>query len=320
MNLVSPVFFNPNRVCPTHKGGELLDGFFGSVPSGENFSAEWLVSIEPSLNNEKNPQEGISQVVDEHGFESTPLPEFFTANADSIFGADFIIRHGRKFPLQLRLVDTSEQLPIQCTPKAQTWIVIDTDEVDGKQPCVMLGFKEGVTIESVVEAVNLDDGRLEMMMHSIPVTAGDTLFIPPGVPYTIGSGILLYEVGSVDNPRGSLEAGDITTYTQEDLLREVRVSDHILKRSDEGFCGEVIGADRTKDFLIWRTEVVDKMEIKLPRPFAGVLCTGGEGNISYAGGTREIKKGDFFLQPFGVPWIEYNAYGRLSLIITMPPG
>jgi len=87
-----------------------------------------------------------------------------------------------------------------------------------------------------------------------------------------------------------------------------------------GYIVFLIPALTTARFTIWRTEVVDKMEIKLPRPFAGVLCTGGEGNISYAGGTREIKKGDFFLQPFGVPWIEYNAYGRLSLIITMPPG
>ena len=159
----------------------------------------------------------------------------------------------------------------------------------------------------------------------------DAFFIPPGIPHAIGSGILLYEVQPIDNPSVYLEgkfrgdgdkwtpAGEIATYTKDDLLREVQSSNHILKRSDEGFCCELIGMDKTSDFLIWRAEVVSKMEIKLPRPFAMVLCTGGEGNISYAGGTRELKKGDFFLQPFGVPWIEYNAYGRLSLIITMPP-
>ena len=196
----------------------------------------------------------------------------------------------------------------------------------------MLGFREGIDPERVIEASRSGDGRLEMMMHSIPVKPGDALFVPPGIPHAIGSGILLYEVQPVDNPSVYLEekccsdgekwtpAGDTATYSKDDLLREVRVSNHMLKRSDEGYCCEIIGPDQTKDFLIWGAEVVHKMEIKLPRPFAGVLCTGGEGNISYAGGTREIKKGDFFLQPFGVPWIEYNAYERLSLIITMPAG
>ena len=336
MNLVSPVFFSSNRVCCTYKCGGLLDAFLDSVPlNEENFSEEWLASVEPSP---QNPQEGISEVIDETGFGGTPLPEFFTANADSVFGADFIIRHGRTFPLQLRLIDTSERLPIQCIPaapelggKPKTWIVIGTDEADGAEPCIMLGFKEGITPELIAEAAQLDDGRLEMMTHSIPVKAGDAFFIPPGLPHAIGSGILLYEVQPVDNPSVYLEekfrgdgdkwtpAGEIATYTKDDLLREVQSSNHILKRSDEGFCCELIGMDKTSDFLIWRAEVVSKMEIKLPRPFAMVLCTGGEGNISYAGGTRELKKGDFFLQPFGVPWIEYNAYGRLSLIITMPP-
>ena len=43
MNLVSPIFFNSNRVCSTNKGGELLDGFLGGTPKdGQRFSTEWL--------------------------------------------------------------------------------------------------------------------------------------------------------------------------------------------------------------------------------------------------------------------------------------
>ena len=197
----------------------------------------------------------------------------------------------------------------------------------------MLGFKDGVDPECVVEAARSNNGQLEMMMHHIPVNPGDAMFIPSGVPHAIGAGVLLYEVQPVDNPAVYLEkefrddgdawapTEDLETYTQEDMARKTRVSNHTIKRSDEGYCSEIIGPDQTKDFLIWRAEVISKMEIKLPRPFAGVLCTGGEGNISYSGGTREIKKGDFFLQPFGVPWIEYNSNPgeRLSLVITMPP-
>lgn len=323
MNLVSPIFFNSNRVCGCHKGGKLLDAFlYATAGDSKNFSEEWLVSIEPSHGNKNNPREGISEVIDEDGLGSALLPEFFAANADSVFGADFIIRHGRGFPLQLRLIDTSEQLPVQYAQKPKAWIIIDTDRSGGTEPCILLGFREGITSECVAEAASLNDGRLEMMTHNIPVNAGNAFFIPPGIPHAIGSGILLYEVQPADNSNVRFEekfCENTATYTKEDLLREVRVSDHILKRGDEGFCSEIVGSGCTKDFLIWRAEIISKIQVKLPRPFAGVLCTGGEGNISYAGGTRKIKKGDFFLQPFGVPWIEYNANGRLSLIIAMPP-
>ena len=139
MNLVSPIYFSSNRVCDTHKGGELLDSFLDCAPvngekNAENFAAEWLASVESSSNSMENPQEGISAVINESEFGTTPLPEFLTANADSVFGADFIIRYGREFPLQLRLIDTNERLPIQCASKPKTWIVVDINETGGTEP------------------------------------------------------------------------------------------------------------------------------------------------------------------------------------------
>ncbi|MCK5113446.1 MAG: hypothetical protein KAR11_01635 [Phycisphaerae bacterium] len=336
MNLVSPMFFNPNRVSSPFKGGRLLDYFLDGVPKdSENLSEEWFASAAPSPD---NPEEGVSEIIDEHGLDCDPWPQFLTAHGDSVFGPDYILQHGRDFPLQCRLIDSSERRGIQFTPntdefpgKPKAWIIVDAEESDDKEPTVLIGFKDGVAPEDVVEATKLDDGRLELMMHCIPAKPGDAFFIPPGVPHAIGAGMLVYEIQPTgnqsfyienkfrsDDAPWALSAPEVVTHTPEDFRYVIQPSNHMLKRSDEGFCGEVVGSHQTDEFKIWHAEVVSKMEIKVPAPFAMVLCTGGEGNISYAGGTREIKKGDFFVQPFGVPWIEYHAHGRLSLTVTMP--
>jgi hypothetical protein len=116
----------------------------------------------------------------------------------------------------------------------------------------------------------------------------------------------------------SVEAVDPQAVTEDDLAR-ITASEHILKRSDEGYQAELIGSDRTTAFSLWRIEVLSRMHVTLPRTFAFVVCVSGEGRMFWAGGARDIREGDRFLQPFGVPWVEYAARGRLTLLVVLPP-
>ena len=115
-----------------------------------------------------------------------------------------------------------------------------------------------------------------------------------------------------------LDAIDPQAVVKDDLPR-IPLAEHVLKRSDEGFYAELIGSTRTTAFTLWRVEIATRMNLTFPRPFAFVMCISGEGRMFWAGGSRDIRDGDRFLQPFGVPWMEYAARGRLTLLVVLPP-
>src|SRR6202011_1222717 len=72
--------------------------------------------------------------------------------------------------------------------KTEMWHAVST--APGAQ--VLVGLRAGVDRENFREAVN--QGRVEELFQSIPVHAGDTIFVPAGTPHTIGPGMVLCEV------------------------------------------------------------------------------------------------------------------------------
>ena len=193
---------------------------------------------------------------------------------------------------------------------------------------VLVGVKEGVSAEAFSEAVKARRIEpVESMLHKLPICPGEGLFIPPHTPYAVEAGVFMLQVRryaddapvcpvTMDN---WTDIPDCTGLDKEELLRKVTIHEHILKRSDEGCCFELIGSHQTGGFSLWRVEISGRMRVKLPRPFALVVCTAGEGLMSWAAGSRELAAGEYFLQPYGVPWVEYVAYGHLNLMVVLPP-
>ncbi len=64
---------------------------------------------------------------------------------------------------------------------------------------LLVNLLPGVTPEKFRSAI--DDGSLESLVARIPVTPGDSVFVPPGTVHTIGDGIMLCEI---------MEQSDIT--------------------------------------------------------------------------------------------------------------
>jgi mannose-6-phosphate isomerase len=105
------------------------------------------------------------------------------------------------FPLLIKLLFPHEKLSVQVHPddalahtlgqprgKTECWYVLSADP----GASVMVGFAEQMSPAQVREAIAA--GTLEQKLRSIPVKAGDMVYIPAGTVHAIGPGMMLLEV------------------------------------------------------------------------------------------------------------------------------
>ena len=108
------------------------------------------------------------------------------------------------FPLLLKLIFPTDKLSIQVHPddayaaaheaaaggrgKTEMWYVVSAEP--GAR--LLAGLKPGTTKEKFLDA--LADHTLEDLFQSHKVHAGDTFFIPAGMPHTIGPNMVICEV------------------------------------------------------------------------------------------------------------------------------
>ena len=124
---------------------------------------------------------------------------------------------GPHFPLLLKFLDASHQLPIHLHPddsvarqrfgepngKNEAWHVIWAEPA----AVVYVGLKSEVS-RGVFEEAALA-GRLKELMHEHPVVAGDTVHVPGGVLHTFGPGMLVFEVQQTSDLAASVMPADV---------------------------------------------------------------------------------------------------------------
>jgi mannose-6-phosphate isomerase len=119
-------------------------------------------------------------------------------------GADFKSEQTpREFPLLVKFLFPSDQLSIQVHPddayarqneapgavgKTEMWHVVSADPA----ATLLLGLVPEVDREKFQSAIK--QGRLETFFKRLPVSPGDTFYVPSGTPHTIGAGMILCEV------------------------------------------------------------------------------------------------------------------------------
>jgi mannose-6-phosphate isomerase len=110
----------------------------------------------------------------------------------------------KEFPILVKFMFPQEKLSIQVHPddtyaavheqaaggkgKTEMWHAISS-EPGGK---LLLGLKPGTDKQKFLDAMK--ENRLEDVFQSHSVSAGDTFFVTPGTPHTIGPGMILCEV------------------------------------------------------------------------------------------------------------------------------
>lgn len=133
------------------------------------------------------------------------LREAIEADPTGYLGADHVECFGDDPRLLVKLLDTEERLFVHFHPddafaeryfphysgKAEAWHIV---AVRG-EPVVHVGFAREVS-EATVASWFMQQAVDEMLdaMNAVPVRPGDTIFVPAGVPHSLGAGITMVEL------------------------------------------------------------------------------------------------------------------------------
>lgn len=167
--------------------------------------AEWLELPEP-----RPTQLGETwQVFDTNVILNGPLAGQTLAQVTQQYGAQLVgtrtlERYGADFPLLAKFIDANDKLSVQVHPddayahsreaatgfhgKTEAWYILDA--VPGAD--IIYGLERPSSRAEFAAAVQAD--ALEPLLHRIPVSAGDVIFVPAGTLHAINAGIVLFEI------------------------------------------------------------------------------------------------------------------------------
>lgn len=170
-------------------GGETLRDVIGKpVPFGATVGESWETALDAVASNAPYAGQTLEQLVQTYGVD------FIGARAVAIFGL--------RFPLLTKFIDAHADLSVQAHPNDQYASAHEGGKL-GKTECwyilhaepgalVVYGLKHAVTAEDVRRAV--EETRLDELLNTFEVRAGDVIFVPAGMVHAIGAGIVLYEL------------------------------------------------------------------------------------------------------------------------------
>lgn len=192
-----PLLFEPVLKDYIWGGRALADRLSRPLPPGDT-AESWEIAAH---------DDGVTTVINGR-FAGQPL----TTVHDEL-GLDLIGRKNAwaqergKFPLLIKLLDASDKLSVQVHPgddyalvhegnelgKTEMWVVLHAAPGAG----LILGLRGGATPDRFRAA--LREGRLEELLHRLPVKAGDFVCVPSGTVHAILEGVLIAEIQQNSN-------------------------------------------------------------------------------------------------------------------------
>lgn len=235
---------------------------------------------------------------------------------------------GEIFPLLIKIIDAQDDLSIQVHPddiyanqyqsgslgKTECWLVLDCEE----GASIIIGHHAKSKEELKQYIQNQEWNKL---LREIPIKKGDFFQIEPGTLHAIKKGTMILE--TQQNSDITFRVYDYNRL-QNGVPRQIHMQESIdciqapfdsakilpIHTQLEG--GEYIYYIQSKYYIVEEYKVISKMEIKRNGKFICVGILDGEGLINGI----SIKKGDFFIIPFGEERI--LAEGNLRCICSTP--
>jgi len=256
--------------------------------------------------------------------EGTSLHSLWTNHREAVFGAT--LHDSDRFPLLVKLLDAREHLSVQVhpsgkeegpplgEPKNEWWYIL------GAEPAaaVFAGFNAPLS-QAAFEAA-LSDGSLEALLHTIPVRAGDSIYVPGGRCHAIGGGCLIAEVQQ--NSDTTFRVFDWNRRDSEGRARALHREESLACINFSDVTPSLADPLRGTPFSC---EFFDLKEIQLrqkaAQPHAGgaIFCV-LSGSVSV--GSRTFCMGDWFLLPLQARLLEFapETPATVLLQVRLPSG
>jgi len=339
---------NP-RVWRTYLGGKTLDELHQKeMPQDGSFPEEWIMSVVEARNvgREDIQAEGLSRII---GNEVEYLKDLIETNPEEILGKVHYEKQGKSLGVLVKLIDASERLTIQVHPdrqkaeelfhssygKTECWHIFGKRTINGEEPCVYLGFKEGVSKERWQELFEKQDiaGMLSCL-HHFPVKEGDTILINGGVPHAIGCGCFLVEIQEPTDytirvekitPSGVKVADamchqgvgfekmfECFTYeglSKEEVKKRWFLSEKVFDNQEKSAIQKCVGYEDTPFFKMNRLEVKECLTVSSEETFSGLYILQGKGTMQIKGQETkmEIRQGQQYFVPANTGEICFTA-------------
>jgi len=132
--------------------------------------------------------------------DGATLADLMARDAVALLGACGVERHGHRFPLLLKLLDTAEPLSVQLHPsdhalpgegKTESWYIVDARD----DATFWLGLRDAATAAAVVEAARRGTSP-ESLLARHRAQGGLLAHLPPGTIHALGAGIVAVEFQS----------------------------------------------------------------------------------------------------------------------------
>lgn len=257
----------------------------------------------------------------------------------------------------VKLLDSATRLAVHCHPdrafarrymtspygKTECWIIKQVRELDGVEPYLAMGFKEGVTREDFAGWVRSQDGEAMLAsLNRFPVKPGDVYMVKAGVPHAIGEGILMIEVQEPSDwtvlaeyasfgiseeeahqQRGwdlGLACFDYTTYSLQDAVSAFKQPMLAERRVGSSYECPLIAPEYAEFFSASELVVNGALPMSGGGFYVGITDR-GSGRVITEHGELPIRRGTTFVVPAGAGDHEYRSDDGSQLVVTLcfPP-
>ena len=313
-----PIFFDENRVFRVYTGGKLLGDLHGKEYEDDYYPEEWIASAVRAMNEGSTDEyEGISKIQCEDLYFNDALKKFPNELTGGKNELDILVKY----------IDSAVRLPIQAHPtrdfskqyfssehgKEECWYILDTRP----GACVYFGFKEGVSKENFIDAIEkseTDKCIMENLLVRHEVKKGDVIYIPAKAVHAIGAGCLILEVQeptdfTIQPERWCAEykLSDYQMYLGLDKSTALECFDFesgydtfvtptVIRNDGKVVYESFINDSITKSFSLSKVSISDSI-YTLDENVAIYIVTSGSGVIVADNYEKKISCGDYFFLP-----------------------
>ncbi len=325
---MQPIVVGPNQPGTFYRGSGRLADFRGEELALR--PEDWVASTTSRFGAAPS---GLTALPD-----GTLLLDAIAADPVGWLGAEHVARHGASPALLVKLLDAGQRLPVHVHPsrqfarshlvspygKTEAWVVLDA----APDASVHLGFARDVSSAELAGWVATQDvPALLGATNVVPVSAGDVVLCPAGVPHAIGENILLVEVqeptdfsvllewdgfglGPADATLGlpldlALTCVDRRAFTEGQLVA--------LRQSRERYADSVLPAGA--DMFFSAARVAEGANL---HGFGVLVVTGGSGELTGGWGSLTVRRGNTVVVPFGAG--ACHVSGEVAALHCRPAG